>query len=271
MRRPMRPAPVCRRKPMHSRTVEPPPPRDLRLRPPTTMRRSGQVADGRLYRSTCNRNLVADAFIKAGDKVKAGQTLLIIEAMRDDEPDHGAARRRGARLVLVADAQPVEFGEPLVVLEVGAGFRCSTKVHIANLAARSRSAFTGPARRWASPPSPCTPRPTPSAMHVRLADRKRLHPVLRRRRRAYLNIPSIITAGVRDHRGQGDPSQLRLPQLRTRASRRSSNAHGLTFIGPKPEHIRIMGDKISAKQTAHIEAGHSGGAGLRRRRKPRDR
>jgi acetyl-CoA carboxylase biotin carboxylase subunit len=27
-------------------------------------------------------------------------------------------------------------------------------------------------------------------------------------------------------------------------------AHGLTFIGPKPEHIRIMGDKITAKQTA---------------------
>ena len=26
-------------------------------------------------------------------------------------------------------------------------------------------------------------------------------------------------------------------------------AHGLTFIGPKPEHIRVMGDKISAKQT----------------------
>ena len=26
-------------------------------------------------------------------------------------------------------------------------------------------------------------------------------------------------------------------------------AHGLTFIGPKPDHIRVMGDKISAKQT----------------------
>jgi acetyl-CoA carboxylase biotin carboxylase subunit len=27
-------------------------------------------------------------------------------------------------------------------------------------------------------------------------------------------------------------------------------AHGITFIGPKPEHIRIMGDKITAKRTA---------------------
>jgi acetyl-CoA carboxylase biotin carboxylase subunit len=31
-------------------------------------------------------------------------------------------------------------------------------------------------------------------------------------------------------------------------------AHGIAFIGPKPEHIRVMGDKISAKQ-AMIEAG----------------
>jgi acetyl-CoA carboxylase biotin carboxyl carrier protein len=58
----------------------------------------------------------ADPFIKAGDKVKAGQTLLIIEAMKTMNPI--TAPRDGVVLdILVSDAQPVEFGEPLVVLK----------------------------------------------------------------------------------------------------------------------------------------------------------
>ncbi len=58
----------------------------------------------------------ADPFVKAGDKVKSGQTLLIIEAMKTMNPI--TAPRDGVVLdVLVADAQPVEFGEPLVVLK----------------------------------------------------------------------------------------------------------------------------------------------------------
>lgn len=58
----------------------------------------------------------ADAFIKPGDKVKAGQTLLIVEAMKTMNPI--AAPRDGTVVeILVADAQPVEYGEPLVILE----------------------------------------------------------------------------------------------------------------------------------------------------------
>jgi acetyl-CoA carboxylase biotin carboxyl carrier protein len=58
----------------------------------------------------------ADAFIKVGDKVAAGQTLLIVEAMKTMNPI--PAPRAGVVLeILVDDAQPVEFGEPLVVLE----------------------------------------------------------------------------------------------------------------------------------------------------------
>jgi acetyl-CoA carboxylase biotin carboxyl carrier protein len=57
-----------------------------------------------------------DAFIKVGDKVKSGQTLLIVEAMKTMNPI--TAPRDGVVLdILVADAQPVEFGEPLVVLK----------------------------------------------------------------------------------------------------------------------------------------------------------
>ena len=58
----------------------------------------------------------ADAFIKVGDTVSAGQTLLIVEAMKTMNPI--AATKAGKVVeILVADAQPVEFGEPLVIVE----------------------------------------------------------------------------------------------------------------------------------------------------------
>ena|SRR5690606_15313751 len=58
----------------------------------------------------------ADPFVKVGDKVKAGQTLLIVEAMKTMNPIP-APRDGVVSEVLVGDAQPVEFGEALVVLE----------------------------------------------------------------------------------------------------------------------------------------------------------
>lgn len=58
----------------------------------------------------------APAFIAVGDKVKKGQTLLIIEAMKTMNPIQSP--RDGVVVeVLVGDAQPVEFGEALVLLE----------------------------------------------------------------------------------------------------------------------------------------------------------
>jgi acetyl-CoA carboxylase biotin carboxyl carrier protein len=58
----------------------------------------------------------ADPFIRVGDRVSAGQTLLIVEAMKTMNPI--ASPRAGVVLqILVDDAQPVEFGEPLVILE----------------------------------------------------------------------------------------------------------------------------------------------------------
>jgi acetyl-CoA carboxylase biotin carboxyl carrier protein len=57
----------------------------------------------------------APAFVKIGEVVVAGQTLLLVEAMKTMNPI--AAPKGGTVLeVLVADAQPVEFGEPLVII-----------------------------------------------------------------------------------------------------------------------------------------------------------
>jgi acetyl-CoA carboxylase biotin carboxyl carrier protein len=55
-------------------------------------------------------------FVKVGDTVAAGQTLMIIEAMKTMNPIPAPKAGRVVE-ILVADAQPVEFGEPLVVIE----------------------------------------------------------------------------------------------------------------------------------------------------------
>ncbi len=58
----------------------------------------------------------AAAFIKVGDKIKQGQTLLIVEAMKTMNPIP-SPREGTVAQILVSDAQPVEFGEALVVFE----------------------------------------------------------------------------------------------------------------------------------------------------------
>lgn len=55
-------------------------------------------------------------FIEVGTQVKEGQTLLIIEAMKTMN-QIPSPRAGTVKAILVEDAQPVEFGEPLVVVE----------------------------------------------------------------------------------------------------------------------------------------------------------
>ena len=55
-------------------------------------------------------------FIKVGDSVTEGQTMLVVEAMKTFNPIP-APRAGKVSAILVIDAQPVEFGEALVVLE----------------------------------------------------------------------------------------------------------------------------------------------------------
>jgi acetyl-CoA carboxylase biotin carboxyl carrier protein len=57
----------------------------------------------------------ADDFVKVGDKVKAGDTLLIIEAMKVMNPIT-ATTAGTVKQFLVENAQPVEFDQPLVVV-----------------------------------------------------------------------------------------------------------------------------------------------------------
>jgi acetyl-CoA carboxylase biotin carboxyl carrier protein len=55
-------------------------------------------------------------FIDVGSKVKVGDTLLIVEAMKT--MNQIPAPRAGTVIqILFEDGQPVEFGEPLVIIE----------------------------------------------------------------------------------------------------------------------------------------------------------
>ncbi len=55
-------------------------------------------------------------FIKVGDQVSEGQTLLLIEAMKVFNPIT-ATRAGKVTQILITNGAPVEFGEPLLILE----------------------------------------------------------------------------------------------------------------------------------------------------------
>jgi len=58
----------------------------------------------------------AKQFIKVGDKIKKGQTIMIVEAMKT--MNHVPSTNDGTvKEILVNDGQPVEFGQSLVILK----------------------------------------------------------------------------------------------------------------------------------------------------------
>lgn len=58
----------------------------------------------------------AAAFVNVGDSVKEGDTIMLVEAMKTFNPIT-ASKSGTISQVLVEDAQPVEFGEPLFILD----------------------------------------------------------------------------------------------------------------------------------------------------------
>ena len=178
-------------------------------------------------------------FVKVGETVKEGDTLFIVEAMKTMNP---IAAPRGGTVseICVTDGQPVEFGQTLLRHRL-----MFEKILIANrgeIALRINRACKEMGIATVAIHSTADA----DAMHVRLADESVcVGPPAAAQ--SYLNIPAIIaaceiTGAEAIHPGYGFLSEnAKFAEI--------VKEHGITFIGPTPEHIRMMGDKITAKQT----------------------
>src|SRR5690606_7402211 len=208
--------------------------------------RRRQVADGR-YRLPCSG--AGSGPVRRGGHAGAGGTdTAHCRGHEDDEPDTGAPQRDGDRHS--GAGSPAggirRTADDHRVGATGAYARMFDKVLIANRgeialrvlrACRELGIATVAVHSTADE----------DAMHVRLADESVcIGPPPARE--SYLNIPQLlaaceITGADAVHPGYGFLSEnARFAEILAE--------HHLHFIGPKAEHIRLMGDKIEAKRTA---------------------
>ena len=207
--------------------------------------RRGQVADGR-HRLSCPAEPGAAPFVAVGAQGQGGRHAADHRGDEGDEPDRRAARRHGHARSWSRTPSRSNIDQPLVDHRVDGRWPIE-KVLIANrgeIALRIHRACHEMGIKTVAVHSTADT----DAMHVRLADEAICigpPPATE----SYLNIPNIISAAEISHADAIHPG-LRLPLARMPASPRSSRRHNIIWIGPKPEHIRTMGDKVEAKRTA---------------------
>ena len=194
--------------------------------------------------SSCRRARRAAVRLGRRQRSSEGDTLLIIEAMKVMNPITAPARRQ-----CQADPRP---GRPAGRVRPAAGRssnngRWRSRRSSSPIAARSRFASTAPATKWASRRSrsirPPTPRRCTSASPTRRSASARRRP------------PNPISTSRRSSRRPRSATPTRSIPATASFSENARFAeivesHNIIWIGPKPEHIRTMGDKIEAKRTA---------------------
>ena len=216
--------------------------RERRRRAAADGRRCGQIADGRHRLS--RRRARRAPFVSVGEQVAAGDTLLIVEAMKVMNPILAPAPARSrrswsrtasrssstSRSSSSSKAPMAEIKKLLIANRGEIALRIHRACHemgIKTVAVHSTA--------------------DADAMHVRLADEAICigpPPATD----SYLNIPNIISAAEISgadaiHPGYGFLSEnAQFAEI--------VEAHDIIFVGPKPEHIRTMGDKVEAKRTA---------------------
>ena len=175
----------------------------------------------------------------------------------DDEPDPGAERRHGSPRSSSPNAQPVEYRRAAADHRVADVRQDPDRQPGRDRASRHARLPRARHRR----PSPCIRRPMPTPcmsgwpMKACASARRRRATAISTFRRSLR--PARSPAPRRSIRAMA--SCPRMP-----ASPRSSRSTASPSSGPSPEHIRMMGDKIAAKQ--HRQgARHPARAGLGRR------
>ena len=116
---PMNPVAMAPEAPRAMQAAEPPaaPPAPVAAAPAEPAAPSGHVLKspmvGTFYRSA---NPNSSSFVEIGSQVKEGDTLCIVEAMKlmnEIEADHTGT----VKAILVENGQPVEYGQPLFIIE----------------------------------------------------------------------------------------------------------------------------------------------------------
>ena len=100
--------------PAPAAVVAPPP--TLAVPAPTAAEHAGAVKSPMVGTAYLRPSPDAKAFVEIGSQVKAGDKILLIEAMKTFN-DIVAPRAGVVTAILVEDGQPVEYGEPLLVIE----------------------------------------------------------------------------------------------------------------------------------------------------------
>ena len=197
--------------------------------------------------------------MRSGDRVKSGQVLCIIEAMKlmnEIESDIDGEVMR----IFVENGQPVEYGEPLFGIhpcgrsrraEMGlAPSEMFGKILIANrgeIALRILAACKELGVRTVAVYSEADR----NSLHVRFADEAVcIGPP--RSSESYLNIPQVISAAEITNVDAIHPGYGFLSENANFAE--VCEASQITFIGPRPDAIRLMGEKDKARQ-AMADAG----------------
>jgi acetyl-CoA carboxylase biotin carboxyl carrier protein len=86
------------------------------IQPPTDVAHPGTITSPMVGTVYLSPEPSAAPFVKQGDMVKEGQTLLIIEAMKVMNAIRAPRAGRVAR-IFATNAAPVEYGEPLMIIE----------------------------------------------------------------------------------------------------------------------------------------------------------
>ncbi len=187
----------------------------------------------------------AAPFVSVGQTVAAGQTLLLIEAMKTFNQIKAPESRGPWRAYWWPTARRVEYGEVLMILEALSAPSTSVPGRSSlPIAAKSRFASVARLPELGIPTVAVHSTADADAMHVRLAEESVcIGPPPAKD--SYLNMPAIlsaasITGADAIHPGYGFLAEnTRFVEM--------VEAHGLTFIGPSAAHISMMGDKIAAK------------------------
>ncbi|MDI9349122.1 MAG: acetyl-CoA carboxylase biotin carboxyl carrier protein [Candidatus Symbiobacter sp.] len=101
--------------PDHAAPVSAPPPPQVIAPALHPVERIGMITSPMVGTVYLSAEPGAEAFVKIGDMVSEGQTLLIIEAMKVMNPFQAPYKGKVSEII-VKDGQPVEFGEALIVI-----------------------------------------------------------------------------------------------------------------------------------------------------------